>query len=145
MSARSLVAALAAGLALAPGRADAQFVPSSSLPAMQAAGRIVLVQFRSDSSRACLLQDEALGRIARDKTSWVPAVVQVDLDQEGELKERYRIKAPATLVLLSGTMEMARVGELQTEEQIRQFIGIWTSKARGVPRRRAKRELRPKH
>jgi thioredoxin-like negative regulator of GroEL len=140
---RVLPGLLAALLAFA-GLSRAQLLAPASMETSISDGRFLLVQFKARSCQICSDQDEALGRISQDKVSWVPAVVQVSMDADPQAAQRHGVSVPGTIILFAQGRELSRAPDLVTEDQIRQFVGMWASRARGRPGSRAKRDFRPK-
>lgn len=72
------------------------------------AARPVAVDFMADWCGYCRRLSPALERAAQ-KAGQAAEVVQVDIDEGGELARRYRVDTIPTLILFAGGKETARV------------------------------------
>ncbi|MFH1723628.1 MAG: thioredoxin family protein [Elusimicrobiota bacterium] len=111
---------------------------------LQRQGRMVVLQFHSDSCELCVRQEESLERLARETGGIKAVFLQVDFDAEGDLRERYRVSAPMTLLLFRGESLLARETGLSTEDEIRTFVREEVQRSRGRPKPRPKRLFLPK-
>lgn len=111
---------------------------------LQAQGRVILLQFTSQTCALCRQQEEALERLAKDSSKAAPVILQVDYDSEEGLRQLWRISAPSTIVIFRGMDLLDRKTGLVSEEDVRAFLRDSVARSRGRPRPRTPAVVRPK-
>jgi thiol-disulfide isomerase/thioredoxin len=88
---------------------------AAALTAAQQANQPVALQFHADWCPTCRAQDKVLQSLKAEPGLDVTVLV-VNYDTEKALKQRFRVNAQSTLVVLRGPTERARlVGDATTE------------------------------
>ena len=111
---------------------------------LQAAGRVVVIQFTSQTCALCRQQEETLERLGKDADKTVPVFLQADYDGESALRQLWRVGAPSSLVVFRGNDLLDRSTGLVSEDDIRAFVRDAVARSRGRPKARTPRTTRPK-
>jgi thiol:disulfide interchange protein len=93
-----------------------------ALSAAVAEKRVVVLDFHADWCPTCKRQAAALDELAADSALRDVVLLQVDFDNEVELKERHRVWVQSTLVVLRGDREVARATGVVSKDAIRALI-----------------------
>lgn len=111
---------------------------------LQAQGRVIILQFTSQTCALCRQQEETLERLAKDSSKAAPIFLQVDYDSEEGLRQLWRVSAPSTLVVFRGMDLLDRKTGLVSEEDVRTFVRDSVARSRGRPHARTPAVVRPK-
>lgn len=91
---------------------------AATLAQAQQAGQPVALHFRADWCPTCRAQDKSLQSLAAEKDLAV-TVLQVDYDNEKDLKRQYKVSTQSTLVVLKGSKETARLAGETSADALR--------------------------
>jgi thioredoxin 1 len=107
-------AALAHALEIKPYSAQA-------LAAAQKSGQPVAIQFHADWCPTCKAQDKVLQSLKAEPGLDVTLLV-ANYDTEKALKQRFKVRAQSTIVVLHGTQECARLVGDTSRDAIRDAL-----------------------
>lgn len=109
MKLRHFVTAVAISLAAPWSLAlDAQPYTAAALGAAQQAGKPVALHFHADWCPTCLAQEKVINGFKPDAALAI-TVLKVNYDNEKALRTQYKVRSQATLVVLRGDKETARI------------------------------------
>lgn len=111
---------------------------------LQGQGRVIVVQFNSQTCALCRQQEEVLDRLGKEADRGGAIFLQADYDMEEGLRQLWRVSAPSTLVVFRGADLLDRSTGLLSEDDIRAFVRDAVARSRGRPRPRTPRTVRPK-
>ena len=137
-------AALLLLAAAAPSWALLPSYKADRLRELQGQGRVVVIQFTSQTCALCRQQEEVLERLGKESDKSAPFYLQADYDLEEGLRQLWRVGAPSTLVVFRGADLLDRSTGLLSEEDVRAFVRDAVARSRGRPRARSPRTARPK-
>lgn len=106
--ARLIVSAVLLGAASLVHALDVKPYSAQALGAAEKAGQPVALHFHADWCPTCKAQDKALQTL-KDEKGLDLTILQVDYDTEKDLKRRFNIRTQATMVVLKGDKEVARL------------------------------------
>lgn len=108
MYAKILMSALLLGAAALAHALEIKPYSAQALAAAQKAEQPVAVVFHADWCTTCRLQGDALNSLKTEPGLNVMVLV-ANYDTEKALKERFKVRAQSTIVVLHGKQERARV------------------------------------
>lgn len=111
---------------------------------LQGQGRVVVIQFTSQTCALCRQQEEILDRLGKETDKSAPIYLQADYDLEEGLRQLWRVSAPSTLVVFRGADLLDRSTGLLSEDDVRAFVRDTVARSRGRPSARVPRTVRPK-
>lgn len=106
--ARILISALLLGAAAWAHALEVRPYSAQALATAQKAGQPVAIQFHADWCPTCLIQGTALQSLKAEPGLNVTVLV-ANYDTEKALKQRFKVRAQSTIVVLHGKQERARL------------------------------------
>lgn len=131
-------------LAVQPAAALLPSYKPERMRELQAQGRVIILQFTSQTCALCRQQEETLERLGKDSSKAAPIFLQVDYDSEEGLRQLWRVSAPSTLVIFRGMDLLDRKTGLVSEDDVRAFVRDSVARSRGRPHARTPAVVRPK-
>lgn len=94
----------------------------SKLRTAQENGESVILAFHSASCGTCKRQKPILNMLLKEDHLAGISALRVDFDNDSELKKKFKVTSPATIVVLKGGKEVARSIGLTSEESLRNLL-----------------------
>jgi thioredoxin 1 len=115
MYAKLFVSAVLLGAAALAHALEIKPYSAQALAAAQAADKLVAIHFHADWCPTCKAQDKVLQSLKADPGLNV-TLLTANYDTEKALKDRFKVRAQSTIVVLHGKQERARlVGETSAD------------------------------
>ena len=115
---RLIVSALLVSAAAMAQALEVKPYSAAALAAAQKADQPVALHFHADWCPTCLAQDKVLQSLKAEKGLEV-TILTADYDTEKALKQRFKVNAQSTFVVLKGQKESARLVGETTPDAIR--------------------------
>ena len=113
-----IVSALLVSVAVLANALEVKPYSAAALTAAQKADQPVALHFHADWCPTCLAQDKVLQSLKAEKGLDL-TILTADYDTEKALKQRFKVNAQSTFVVLKGQKEAARLVGETTPDAIR--------------------------